>query len=343
MNEIFLDDLREKTHRGQEGQARKGFWTGGRPYGYRLKPILDPSRKDQYGEPAKIGTKLQIDPTQAEVERDIYQRFVDGQSDRQIAKELNRQNIPSPGSTWNRRTRRCSEWMGSAIRVITRAPIYAGLVRRNAFEYVTNSDTGRYSKRPRPKSEWVEYRDESLRIVSDELIGRVLMRTKARTFSDDRIRGGGKSKYLLSGLLRCGCCKSNYVMANQTSYVCGGYRGGAACKNDIFAKPAEVEAAVLNPIRQELLAPARVAKMVTEMQRLFAEHMRRRTEVAADRPRELLELDARIQRLRHRARHRKAQAARDVPTPRPPVGGDPQRSAEGGGVVPPADSRGLGR
>ena len=41
MNEIFLDDLREKTHRGLSGQALKGSWTGGRPYGYRLKPTLD--------------------------------------------------------------------------------------------------------------------------------------------------------------------------------------------------------------------------------------------------------------------------------------------------------------
>lgn len=62
MNEIFLDDLREKTHRGQEGQARKGYWTGGRPYGYRLKLITDPSRRDQYGQPAKVGSKLEDRP-----------------------------------------------------------------------------------------------------------------------------------------------------------------------------------------------------------------------------------------------------------------------------------------
>ena len=303
MNEIFLDDLRDKTHRGLEGQARRGFWTGGRPYGYRLKAITDPTKHDQYGQPVKIGSKLEIDPRQAEVVRDIFQRFADGQSHRGIAAELNRLGVPSPGSTWNRQTRRCSGWMGSAIRVITHAPIYGGLVRWNANQYVTNPDTGKYSRRVRPKAEWVEYRDESLRIIPDALIDKARNRTKARTSTDERIRSGGKAKYLLSGLLRCGCCNHNYVMANRTSYACGGYRDGDSCKNDIMVGRQDLENAVLGPIHKELLSPERVAKMAEEMQRLFAEHLRAHASQAQQRPKQLAELDARIERLRDRLKN----------------------------------------
>ena len=114
--------------------------------------------------------------------------------------------------------------MGSAIRVITRAPIYGGIVRWNANQYVKDRDSGKYSKRARPKAEWVEYRDESLRIVSDDLIAKAHNRTKGRTSTDDWIRSGGKPKYLLSGLLKCGCCNQNFIMANRRSYACGGYR-----------------------------------------------------------------------------------------------------------------------
>jgi hypothetical protein len=32
MNEVFLDDLREKTCRGVIGQALKGYYCGGRAY-----------------------------------------------------------------------------------------------------------------------------------------------------------------------------------------------------------------------------------------------------------------------------------------------------------------------
>jgi len=299
MNEIFLDDLRDKTHRGIEGQARKGFWTGGRPYGYRLKLITDPSRMDPYGRPAKIGTKLEIDPEQAEVVCDIYQRFADGQSHRQIATELNRLNVPSPGSTWNRRVRRCSGWVGSGVRTITQTPIYGGLVRWNANTYVKNPDTGAVKCKPRPRSEWIEYRDESLRIVSDELIAQVQARMKARSSPNKNLRSGGKAKFLLSGLLRCGCCQHNYIMANASSYGCGSYRGGA-CKNDILVRRDSLEATVLDPIRKGLLSPERIANMVDEMKSMYAEHLRVSATQIEQRPRQLAELDARIERLRER-------------------------------------------
>ena len=303
MNEIFLDDLREKTHRGLSGQALKHYWTGGRPYGYRLRPIVDESRKDQYGLSAKVGSKLEIDPEQAEVVRDIYQRFADGQSCRTIAAELNRLGVPSPGSTWRRTTRRCAGWMGSAIRVITRAPIYGGIVRWNANQYVKDPDSGKYSRRARPKAEWIEYNDEGLRIVSDALIQKTRHRMKARESSDERIRSGGKPKYLLSGLVKCACCNQNYVMANRTSYACGGYRDGDSCRNDIMVRRADLEGAVLAPIRTDLLSPERIERMAEEMRRLVADRAREQAGRSEQRPRQLADLDARIERLRERQKH----------------------------------------
>lgn len=49
MNETFLDDLSERVHRGLTGQALRGHWCGGRPYGYKLNPMLDTTRLDSYG------------------------------------------------------------------------------------------------------------------------------------------------------------------------------------------------------------------------------------------------------------------------------------------------------
>ena len=301
MNEIFLDDLREKTHRGIEGQARKGYWTGGRPYGYRLKPITDPTKHDQYGQPVRIGSKLEIDPEQAAVVRNIYQRFADGQSHRQIATELNQLNVPSPGSTWNRRIRRCSGWVGSGIRVITQTPIYGGIVRWNANTYVKNPDTGQIKCKPRPQSEWVEYRDESLRIISDELLDRARARTKDRSAADGRLRNGGKAKFLLTGLLHCACCQRNYTMVNAKSYGCGGHIGGA-CQNDVFVRRDNLESTILSPIYKGLLSPERIAKMAEEMKAMYMQHLKTAAGRAAQRPRELAELDARIERLRERQR-----------------------------------------
>jgi site-specific DNA recombinase len=105
VNEMRLDELREQVHRGLTGQAIKGYWCGGRVYGYALRPILDPNSRDPYGQPERIVTKLEIDAEQAAIVREIYRRYVDGDSCRIIAKDLNSLGVPSAGSTWNRKVR----------------------------------------------------------------------------------------------------------------------------------------------------------------------------------------------------------------------------------------------
>lgn len=95
-DEIYLDDLADKTRRGMLGQVRRGFSPGGRPYGYRSDPITDPTRTDVYGRPLIIGSKRVIDPDQAEVVRRIYRMSASGWSAKRIAAWLNEQRIPPP-------------------------------------------------------------------------------------------------------------------------------------------------------------------------------------------------------------------------------------------------------
>src|SRR5690606_16461750 len=70
MNEMVLDDLRDRVHRGLAGQAERGYWCGGRPYGFDLKPILDPNKLDPYGQPARVATVLVINEDQANIVRE---------------------------------------------------------------------------------------------------------------------------------------------------------------------------------------------------------------------------------------------------------------------------------
>jgi hypothetical protein len=39
VNELYLDDLREKTLRGQKGQKARGFTVGEATYGYTSVPV----------------------------------------------------------------------------------------------------------------------------------------------------------------------------------------------------------------------------------------------------------------------------------------------------------------
>jgi site-specific DNA recombinase len=302
MNEIFLDDLRERVHRGLSGQAHKGYWCGGKAYGFRLKPIVDPSQRDAYGQAARIGTRLEIDPEQAKVVREIFQRFAEGASYTVIAADLNARNVPSPGSTWKRQTRRCRGWMNSAIRVILLNPLYTGRVRWNVSQFVRDPDTGKYKRLRRPESDWHEFRDELLQIVSDELFEQAQRRTRYRSNPDKRLKCGYKPKYLLSGLLICDRCRSHYVIADARSYACSSYINGGpgACSNGIRVRRDALEAAILDPVRRDLLSPERVEAMAREMQRYYAERVKTQESRSAEIPHELQHLDARLVRLRER-------------------------------------------
>lgn len=137
------------------------------------------------------------------------------------------------------------------------------------------------------------------RIVSDDLWGRAQRRTRPARHHE-RYRAGGKPKYLLSGLLRCGVCDAHYTITDAVSYGCSSYHDGHACSNSIRVRRDRVEEALLGPIRNDLLAPERVAQMAKEMQEYYLDRVRAMETRATEAPQELQELAARIERLRDR-------------------------------------------
>ena len=196
INEAFLDDLRDRIHRGLSGQALRGHWCGGRPYGYKLRQIVDSSRRDAYGQPRQIGIQLDIDEQQAKVVREIFERYIAGQSHRSIAADLNQREVPSAGATWARNKHRTIGWMGSAIRVILMNRLYTGELCWNKTKFVRNPETERIVRRARPMSEWIISRDESRRIISDGTFAKAQARSELRSNADGRLKRGGKLRYL---------------------------------------------------------------------------------------------------------------------------------------------------
>jgi site-specific DNA recombinase len=302
MNELYLDDLKEKTHRGLEGQALKQFWAGGRPYGYKLVRIKDGTRLDAYGEPLALGTRLEIDPETDTIVNEIFRRYADGWSPRAIADELNRRGIPSPGSTWRNRTvRRISGWLGSAVKAILGNELYVGEYVWNKTAWVKDPDTGNRRVLKRPKSEWVRSRLPELQIVPDEIWQRVQARHVAAAAAGGNIREGIKRAghragrnpaYLFSSLLKCGLCGANLcIIGGQgiwKSYGCATRKEGGphACSNALTVRLSIVEDRLLAPIKNDLLS-----------EDVIAEFRRRVAKAIAAKPAEKSN-DARIAQLR---------------------------------------------
>lgn len=298
-DEMFNDALAANVMRGLEGQALAGRWCGGRVYGYRLRPLLDESRRDAYGRPEQIGTVLEIDETQACIVREIFERYADGAGCLAIAKSLNARGVPSPGSSWKRKVRRCRGWMGSQVRGMVRNPRYTGLQRWRVSQFATDPDTRKVERRARPSAEWVTTTNESLRIVSAELFERALARTQSRTDPDKRLRSGGVPKYPLSGLLKCSHCGGNFVVHDATRYECSSTAKGGCCTAKSVRRDA-LHAAIMDPIDSHLLAPDRVKRIAKEMDTEAARRLAGAQARNAAAPAALQELEARIDRLKAR-------------------------------------------
>ena len=275
MSVEFRRMIRARTHAALETRAKEKRPTGGKAYGYR---------------------NGKVDRGEAFIVREIFGRFADGASCRTIAADLNARRIASPGSSWKRTERQGSGWMGSGVRIILRNERYRGVVHWNYSEWRKDPDSGKRKRVMRPRSEWITHVDESLRIVSDELWERAQKRINPEK-DDQRLKAGGRAKYLLSGLLRCDLCGAHYTITDARSYGCHFHHDGGACSNAIRVRRDHIENELLGPVRRYLQAPDRVARMAKEMEEYYLERVRAVQSRVAEAPKELQELTARIERL----------------------------------------------
>ena len=145
---------------------------------------------------------------------------------------------------------------------ILRNPTYTGVATWNKRAGKKVPGTGRRIQKHRPESEWIEYRDESLRIVSDDLWHRVQGRLRAaRARAHTTNLRGRPARHLLSGLLVCDCCGAHYTVRNAKAYTCSSSSNGrdVLCTQRTYLPRTEVETTLLQGIKAQLLAP-KVAK-----------------------------------------------------------------------------------
>ena len=267
MDEAYTSEAAENTHRGQTGQVERGYWAGGRPYGYQLKQQRDASRRDQYGEPLILGTVLVVDEKEARIIRRIFREYSEGKSPQAIAAQLNTEHVPPPGAKWSRKPRPAMGWQGRAIREQLRNDIYRGLYVWNTTRWAKHPETGRKVVLPRPESEWLRLEKPEWRIVDDEQWNKVQEALRLSTLERGaaisagiKVSGykpGGGPKHLLSGLLVCGQCGRPMVVNDSRNYACSTYRnsGKAACSSSVLVRRDRAEDRILPDLLAELREP----------------------------------------------------------------------------------------
>lgn len=282
INEVYLDDLRAKTHRGLAGQVSRGMHAGGLSYGYRTVPVDG-------------GHRLEINEGQARWVRWMFEQYAAGWSAQRIAHELNRQGVPSlRGSTWA-----VSAIYGNPARLagVLNNELYIGRYVWNRSQWIKNPDTGKRVRVDRPLDEWSVREMPELRILDDDLWNAARERM-GRTRSDGGRGRGRRAHSLFGGLMRCACCGGAVVAVSATHYGCAARkdRGPVVCEG-VRAPRRQTDISLLAVVRNSFLSPEALAKFQERMRELISVGRQASREAAAKAQSRLIELDAEIGRL----------------------------------------------
>lgn len=233
MGEAFLDNLRDKTLRGQTARFNAGYATGGVAYGFRTTP-----KTNGVGE--TIANVISIDDEQAAVVRRIFSDYLAGKSLALIPAGLNAEKIPPPRS--NKRSG-SPAWGDSTVRGILHNDVYIGIWRfaRRRWTKVPGTNVRRPKARSVNDQPLAQERPH-LRIIDEKTWTDVQTRLAAvrrHYVRDDKTKDGSHGKpnmYPLSGILVCDHCGSLmflYGTGTNRRYRCTGNAKRGICTNKL--------------------------------------------------------------------------------------------------------------
>lgn len=277
INEVYLDDLRAKTHRGLAGQVGRGMHAGGLSYGYRTIPV-------------EGGHHLEINQEQATWVRWIFAHYAKGWSCQRLAHELNRLGVPSlRGGTWA-----VSALYGNPARLagVLNNPLYIGQYIWNRSQWVKNPDTGKRMRMDRPRDEWSVTDAPHLRIIEDDVWEAARTRMNRREMKQQ----GGRKHTLFGGILRCACCGGAVVAVSKQRYGCAARKDRGTCPGVLLPRD-DTDTTLMEIVQNNLLSPEALADMRHQAQEIARTSRQDSARRAQHVERRMAELDAEIDRL----------------------------------------------
>lgn len=243
LDEFYSANLGEEVTRGMRESASRGFYVSSlTPYGYRKIKVKDGGKERPTIEP---------EPHQAQVVSRIFKEALEGRGLKEILKGLNNEGIAGP---------RGKGWIKTTLHNILTNELYTGTL-------VWGRSSIRKMDPVRVENAWPALVD---RETFDRVQALLKERAPARVHPK-RV----SSRYLLSGLARCGHCGKALVGQDAkggqfTYYVCGTLlkRGAGTCPAH-YLNSRQLEGVVVDKIKEHVLT----RENLTELVRLVNEEM----------------------------------------------------------------------
>ena len=216
-----------------------------------------------------------VNNAEAAIVNRILESYASGESPRAIAKRLNAEKIAGPsGKAWGPSTIHGNRQRGTGI---LNNELYIGRLVWNRLRYIKDPETGKRVSRLNDETDWIIQDVPDLRVVDQDLWNRVKARQgalKAKTSAaakhtkdDAGYWDRRRPRYLFSGLMKCGSCGGGVVNLNAHRIGCASARNKGTCDNNRTLKRDDVELAILDGLKDHLMAPELFAVFCEEYTR----------------------------------------------------------------------------
>ncbi|MFR6659518.1 MAG: recombinase family protein [Clostridia bacterium] len=205
MNQSYVADISKKIKSVKTDMKKQGKYVEKNvPYGYKKDD------EDKY--------KVVIDETVSDNVKLIYEMYLQGCSQGEIAKHLTKLKIDTP-KKYKGQNVTINEWRNDSISRILKDPFYTGkmIINKMYTDYRTKK------KYKTPKKEWIFKENTHEALISQEKFDNVQQMLEEK-FNKPQ----NEYEYLLKGLVYCGHCKS------RMQYK---YRTRSKIRNKILEEP----------------------------------------------------------------------------------------------------------